>query len=55
MVSMPAPNLPALEHHLEACLIELERLYEARPRMSDALGRAAIEAVEAAMRESLTP
>ncbi len=35
---MPAADLPALEHRLEACLIELERLYEARPRMSDALG-----------------
>ncbi len=37
---MPAADLPALEQRLEACLIELERLYEARPRMSDALGRA---------------
>ncbi len=37
---MPAADLPALEHRLEACLIELERLYEARPRMSDALARA---------------
>ncbi len=37
---MPAADLPALETRLEACLIELERLYEARPRMSDALGRA---------------
>ncbi len=39
MVPMPAADLPALETRLEACLIELERLYEARPRMSDALGR----------------
>ena len=38
---MPAGDLPALERRLEACLIELERLYEARPRMSDALARAA--------------
>ena len=37
---MPAADLPVLETRLEACLIELERLYEARPRMSDALGRA---------------
>jgi hypothetical protein len=37
---MPAADLPALETRLEACLIELERLYEARPRMSDALARA---------------
>ncbi len=40
MVPMPAADLPSLETRLEACLIELERLYEARPRMSDALGRA---------------
>ena len=38
---MPAADLPSLETRLEACLIELERLYEARPRMSDALARAA--------------
>ncbi len=37
---MPAPDLPTHEQRLEACLIELERLYEARPRMSDALARA---------------
>ncbi len=37
---MPAADLPSLETRLEARLIELERLYEARPRMSDALGRA---------------
>ncbi len=37
---MPAVDLPALEQRLEACLIELERLYEARPRMRDALARA---------------
>ncbi len=37
---MPAADLPSLEQRLEACLIELERLYEARPRMSDALARA---------------
>ncbi len=36
---MPAADLPSLEHRLEACLIELERLHEARPRQSDALGR----------------
>ena len=37
---MPAADLPALEQRLEACLIELERLYKARPRMPDALARA---------------
>ncbi len=37
---MPAADLPSLETRLEACLLELERLYEARPRMSDALVRA---------------
>ncbi len=37
---MPAADLRSLETRLEACLIELERLYEARPRMSDALARA---------------
>ncbi len=37
---MPAADLPSLEQRLEACLIELERLYKARPRMSDALARA---------------
>ncbi len=37
---MPAADLPTLETRLESRLIELERLYEARPRMSDALGRA---------------
>ncbi len=37
---MPTADLPSLETRLEACLIELERLYEARPRMSDALARA---------------
>ncbi len=40
MRPMPAADLPALEQRLEACLIELERLYEARPRMPNALGRA---------------
>ncbi len=37
---MPAADLPSLEQRLEGCLIELERLYEARPRMSDTLARA---------------
>ncbi len=36
---MPATDLPSLETRLEARLIELERLYEARPRMSDVLAR----------------
>ncbi len=36
---MPAADLPTLEQRLEACLIELERFHEVRPRMSDALAR----------------
>ncbi len=36
---MPAADLPSLETRLEACLIELESLYEARPRMPNALAR----------------
>ncbi len=37
---MPVPNLPALEKRLEACLLELERLYQVRPGLPDALARA---------------
>ncbi len=37
---MPAADLPSLETRLEACLIELERLYQVRPSLPDALGRA---------------
>ncbi len=36
----PAADLPFLERRLEACLIELERLYQVRPSLPDALGRA---------------
>ncbi len=38
--AMPAPDLPTLERRLEACLIGLERLYQARPSLPDALARA---------------
>ena len=34
---MPTPDLPALEHRLEANLLELERLYQTRPRLPTAL------------------
>ncbi len=37
---MPPPDLPSLETRLEACLIELERLYQVRPSLPDAPGRA---------------
>ncbi len=37
---MPSPDLPALERDLEARLLELEGLHQARPRMPDALARA---------------
>ena len=37
---MPAPDLPALEWRLKARLLEMERLYEARPGLPDALARA---------------
>ncbi len=37
---MSAADLPSLEQRLEACLIELERLYQVRPSLPDALGRA---------------
>ncbi len=37
---MPAPDLSALEKRLEAGLLELERLYQARPSLPDALARA---------------
>ena len=38
--AMPAPDLPTLERRLEARLLELERLYQARPSLPDALARA---------------
>ncbi len=37
---MPAANLPTLEHHLEARLLELERLHQARPSLPDVPVRA---------------
>ena len=37
---MSAPDLPTLEHRLEARLLELERLYEARPGLPHVLARA---------------
>ena len=37
---MPSPDLPALERRLEARLLELERLYQTRPRLPTALARA---------------
>ncbi len=40
MVPMPTPDLPALEHRLEARLLELDRLQRERPRAPRALQRA---------------
>ena len=37
---MPATSLPALEHHLEARLLELEKLHRTRPGLPTALERA---------------
>ncbi len=37
---MPPPPLPALERHLEARLLELERLHQTRPALPPALARA---------------
>ncbi len=37
---MPVSGLPALERRLEALLLELEKLYQARPSLPDALARA---------------
>ena len=37
---MPAPYLPSLERRLEALMLELERLYQARPGLPDVLARA---------------
>jgi hypothetical protein len=37
---MPTANLASLEHHLEACLLELDRLQRERPRAPGALQRA---------------
>ncbi len=37
---MPATSLPALEHHLEASLLELQKLELARPGLPTAIARA---------------
>ncbi len=37
---MPATSLPALEHHLEACLLELEKTHLSRPSLPTAMARA---------------
>ncbi len=37
---MPTTSLPALEQHLEACLLELEKLHRTRPGLPTALERA---------------
>ncbi len=37
---MPATDLPAFEHRLETCLLELDELQRKRPHLPDALGRA---------------
>jgi hypothetical protein len=37
---MPATSLPALEHHLEAHLFELDELHRTRPSLPTAMARA---------------
>jgi hypothetical protein len=37
---MPTASLPALEHHLEASLLELQKLEMSRPALPTALARA---------------
>jgi hypothetical protein len=37
---MPAASLPTLEQHLEARLLELERLHQTRPGLPTAMARA---------------
>ncbi len=37
---MPTASLPALEHHLQACLLELEKLHRTRPGLPTAMARA---------------
>ncbi len=37
---MPTTSLLALEHHLEASLLELERLHQTRPGLPTAMARA---------------
>ena len=40
MVPMPATSLPTLEHHLEAHLLELDKLHQTRPDLPTAIARA---------------
>ena len=37
---MPPASLPTLEHHLEARLLELDKLHRVRPSLPTALARA---------------
>ncbi len=37
---MPTTSLPALEQHLEARLLEIERLHQTRPSLPTAMARA---------------
>ncbi len=37
---MPATSLPALEQHLEARLLELDKLHQTRPGLATAMARA---------------
>ncbi len=37
---MPTTSLPALEHRLEACLLEMEETHLSRPSLPTALARA---------------
>ncbi len=37
---MPTTSLPALEHHLEARLLELDKLHQTRPSLPTAMARA---------------
>ncbi len=37
---MPSASLPTLEHHLEARLLELEKLHRTRPSLPTAMARA---------------
>ncbi len=37
---MPTASLPALEHHLETRLLELEKLHQTRPGLPTAMARA---------------
>ena len=37
---MPTASLPTLEHRLEACLLELDKLHRERPHLPTAMARA---------------